>query len=281
VSLKPENFALVRKLVHERAAIVLEAGKEYLVESRLEPIAQAHGFASVDELCSLLRSKPGLASEVVEAMTTNETSFFRDHHPFEALRREILPQLFLRRAARRTLRVWCAACSTGQEPYSLAMLLDEYFPQQASWDLRIDATDVSRSVLARAKLGRYSQVEVNRGLSAALLVKYFVRDGLDWEINPQIKRRVRFSELNLIGNWPALEPYDLIFLRNVLIYFDQPTKLAILGRVRQQLAPDGYLLLGGSESTPAEVTAFTRLPIARAGIYRLKGSSRPSLSRAR
>lgn len=280
MSLKPTSFALVRKLVHERAAIVLEDGKEYLVEGRLTPLAEAHGFDSVDELCLKLRADTALASEVVEAMTTNETSFFRDQHPFDALRSEILPQLLQRRAGNRTLRIWCAACSTGQEPYSLAMTLHEHFPQHAGWDLRIDATDVSRAVLARAKLGRYSQVEVKRGLSAALLSKYFVQGGISWEIRPEIKRLVRFSELNLIGPWAALETYDVVFLRNVLIYFDAATKLSLLARVRQQIAQDGYLVLGGSESPPQSFTAFARLPIARAGIYRL-AKGRASVSHVR
>jgi chemotaxis protein methyltransferase CheR len=270
VSLEAAAFERVRKLVYERTAIVLEPGKEYLVESRLAAIARARGFDTVNALCRSLDAHSGaLLAEIVEAMTTNETSFFRDHHPFEALRRTILPELIARRAAQRSLRIWCAACSTGQEPYSVAMLLDEDFPLLASWKVRIHATDISKAVLARAKSGRFRQIEVNRGLSAALLVKYFVRDGLDWEIRAELKRRVQFEELNLIGKWPTMEKFDLIFLRNVLIYFDQPTKISILDKLRQQVASDGHLVLGGSETPPLEITSFERLPIARAGIYRV------------
>ena len=267
----PRAFACIQKLVHEATAVVLENGKEYLVEARLAPIARAHGFASVDTLClTLHQQRRELFDEVVEAMTTNETSFFRDHHPFEALWRVVLPELLVRRAAERSLRIWCAACSTGQEPYSLAMLLDEHFPQLSSWKVRILATDVSKSVLARARAGRYRQIEVNRGLSAPQLVKYFVRNGLEWEIRADLRRIVEFTELNLIGSWGKTEPFDLIMLRNVLIYFDQTTKLSIFERVRGRLRADGYLVLGGSETPPPGVNAFERLPLARAGIYRHK-----------
>lgn len=276
MTLDPSVFERIRKLVYERTAIVLDAGKEYLVESRLGPIARVHGYEGVNELCRALDlSASGLIAEVVEAMTTNETSFFRDHHPFEALRQDVLPTLMNARASSRKLRIWCAACSTGQEPYSLAILLAEHFPQCTSWDIRIDATDVSKAVLARAKAGRYRQLDVNRGLSAGLLVKYFHRDGLEWEVKNELKRVVRFSEMNLIGRWPAQERYDLILLRNVLIYFDQQTKITILHKMEGQLVSDGYLLLGGSELMPSEVGAFERLPIPRAGIYR-RGAA-PSL----
>jgi chemotaxis protein methyltransferase CheR len=270
----------VRKLIYEHAALVLEDGKEYLVESRLAPLARQHGYDSVDALCEVLSARCDLAVEVVEAMTTNETSFFRDQHPFDALREHILPPLLQSRANKRALRIWCAACSTGQEPYSLAMMLDEHFPQLASWDVRIDATDVSRAVIARAKLGRYSQLEVSRGLPPRLLSKYFYRDREEWEIRPELRRLVRFSELNLIRPWTMMDIYDVVFLRNVLIYFDAATKLSILAKVYKQTARDGYLVLGGSESTPREVTSFVRVPIARAGIYKVKGL-RPSLVQVR
>lgn len=269
MSMDPRAFSRIRKLVYDRTAVVLDETKEYLVESRLGSIASEHGYASVDELClALSEQRPTLLAEVVEAMTTNETSFFRDHHPFEALRRTIIPDLLEKRGRERTLRIWCAACSTGQEPYSVAMLIDEHFPQLTSWSLRIFATDVSKAVVARAKEGRFRQIEINRGLGANMLVKYFTRDGLDWELRPSIKRMVTFTEQNLVGHWPTMESYDLILLRNVLIYFDLQTKLTILRRVRQQLRGDGFLMLGGSETTPSEVTYFERLPIPRAGLYR-------------
>ena len=281
MTLNPLTFERVRKLVHQRTAIVLDPGKEYLVESRLTPIARAHGFASIDELCRQLDRNGPLLAEVVEAMTTNETSFFRDHHPFEALRRQVLPELLQRRAKERTLRIWCAACSTGQEPYSLAMLLDDQFPQLSTWNVSIYATDVSKAVLARAKTGRYRQIEVNRGLTAPMLVKYFRRDGLEWEIRPDLRRRVQFAEMNLIEKWPPMEKFDLIFLRNVLIYFDLETKLAILRNMHAQVANDGYLVLGGSETTPPGVNSFERVPIARAGIYKRAAKRASQSSHAR
>lgn len=275
MTLGPAAFEQVRKLVYARAAIVLDPGKEYLVETRLAPIARARGFRDVDELCMRLEQRDAaLIDEVVEAMTTNETSFFRDHHPFEALRRTVLPELIAQRQQTRTLRVWCAACSTGQEPYSLAMLIDEHFPSLTTWNVSIRATDIARSVLDRARTGRYRQIEVNRGLSARALVRYFFRDGLEWEIRPEIRRRVTFEEMNLIGAWPRSEPFDLIFLRNVLIYFDQPTKLSLLNKAREVLRGDGYLLLGGSETTPYDLRSFERVEIARAGLYRACAANR-------
>jgi chemotaxis protein methyltransferase CheR len=279
VSLDVAAFERVRKLVYERTAIVIDNGKEYLVESRLNPIASAHG-CDVNTLCKRLDGRnEALLADVVEAMTTNETSFFRDHHPFEALRRAVLPELIAKRAHTRKLRLWCAACSSGQEPYSAALLLDESFPELATWRVTIYATDIARSVLARAAAGRYRQVEINRGLSAATLVKYFVRDGLDWELAPHIRRRVEFAELNLVTDWPPLERFDLVLLRNVLIYFDQPTKQVVLKRVRERVAEDGYLMLGGSETMPNEVRSFERVPIARAGLFRPRRASQETHAR--
>jgi chemotaxis protein methyltransferase CheR len=262
-------FAGVQRLLYERAAIVLDEGKDYLVESRLAPVAREYGYACVNELCLALgRGSSSLQAAVVEAMTTNETSFFRDHHPFEAIRRLVLPELIERRAAERTLRIWCAACSSGQEPYSIAMLIDEHFPALLSWRVQIFATDIATSVLARAREGRYGQIEVNRGLSAGALVRYFSRDGLDWLLHEQIRRRVEFAELNLIGNWPAMEPFDLVLLRNVLIYFDPPTKLKILQRLDRQVAQDGFLMLGGAETIPNECRWLERVSFPRGGLLR-------------
>jgi len=278
VTLDPDAFERIRKLVYQRTAIVLAEGKEYLVESRLAPVARAHGCADVTELCRLLdRKRESLANEVVEAMTTNETSFFRDHHPFEALKHTVLPDLIKKRASTRKLRIWCAACSTGQEPYSLAMLIDEHFPQLATWKVSILGTDVSKAVLARARTGRYRQIEVNRGLGANTLLRYFLRDGLEWEIRTDLRRMVQFESLNLIGPWPRTEKFDIVFLRNVLIYFDHATKISILTKIRDLIADDGYMVLGGSETTPNEITSFERVPIARAGIYRML-RQRPSQS---
>lgn len=263
------SFLRIQALVKERAAIVLEPSQEYLVESRLEPIAKARGYRNVDEMCQYLRTAPAdLVSELVEAMTTNETSFFRDHAPFEALRSSALPDLVTRRSEARALDIWCAASSTGQEPYSVALLIREHFPELASWNVRIFATDISKSVLEKARNGRYRQVEINRGIDSTYLTKYFKRDGLEFELDREVRKMVRFEEVNLIQNWPMLPTFDLIFLRNVLIYFDVEAKRSILTRAHRQLAADGYLFMGGSEAMPGDDLGFERLPIARAGCYR-------------
>lgn len=264
-----EAFEIVRRLVYERAAIVLEDGKEYLVEARLANLLGASGQSTVSLLCkSLPRASEALRVAVVEAMTTNETSFFRDRHPFEALRTLVFPDLISKRTKERTLRIWCAACSTGQEPYSLAMLLDEHFPQLASWRTQIFATDLSGGVLERARAAHFTQLEVSRGLDARELARHFTRDATGWQLRESIRRRVQFAELNLIEDWPSLNTFDLILLRNVLIYFDPATKRRILPRIHAQLAADGYLMLGGSENIGHETKSFERLSVARAGLLR-------------
>jgi chemotaxis protein methyltransferase CheR len=182
-------------------------------------------------------------------MTTNETSFFRDGHPFEALRLAALPELIRRRGADHTLNIWCAACSTGQEPYSVAILLREHFPQLERWNIRIIGSDLSTDVLTRARLGRFCGAEVHRGLPTRLLDKYFQPDKEEWRVRDHLRRMVEYRVINLIDPWPALPALDLVLLRNVLIYFDVPTKRTIFERVRKVLRPDGYLLLGGSETT--------------------------------
>jgi len=270
MSLPAAAFDRIRTLVRDRSAIVLDDGKEYLVEARLAPIAKARGLASIDELSTqLTAAHPELVEQVVEAMTTNETSFFRDLHPFQALRNHVLPELIKRRERERSLRIWCAACSTGQEPYTVAMLIREHFPQLADWQISITATDLSRVVLDRAREGIYRQLEVNRGLSSAQLVRFFDRSGMDWRLRPEIRNMVRFDTLNLIAPWPALPQADIVFLRNVLIYFDVDVKRQVLGKVRRQLAPDGFLFLGGAETTMNIDGAFERAPFDRAGCYRI------------
>lgn len=247
----PDNFKFVCDLVHRRAAILIESGKEYLVDARLAPIARAHGLGTVDALVAKLRAddKGPLSHEVIEAMTTNETSFFRDIHPFEALRTKVLPPLIKARAATRSIRIWCAAASTGQEPYSIAMTIREHFPELATWNVQIIATDINATVLARARSGIYRQLEVNRGLPASLLVKHFDKVGADWQIKPAIRSMISFQELNLLDRWPLFTPQDIIFMRNVLIYFDLPTKKDLLRRVRESMRDDGYFFLGGAETT--------------------------------
>jgi chemotaxis protein methyltransferase CheR len=269
----PQDFDAVRRLLQERTAIVLEEGKQYLVESRLGPLVRQLKLNSIGELLAQLRCRAdnGLHRQIVEAMVTTESSFFRDHHPFEALRKVALPDLINRRRDGRSLRIWCAASSTGQEPYSIALLLRESFPELASWGVSLLATDISQDVLARARAGRYNQVEVNRGLPAALLVKYFDQDGTHWQLKPAVRGMVAFQELNLAAGWPPLPAMDLILLRNVMIYFDVETKKAILGKVARLLRPDGYLLLGGAETTFNLDDSYRRVEPLKSGLYQLAG----------
>ena len=266
-----QDFDFIRKLLRERSAITLEDGKQYLVESRLAPLVRELKVDSIADLVRLLRSPLSnvLQQQVVEAMVTTETTFFRDVHPFEALRKTVIPDLVQKRRQERRLNIWCAACSTGQEPYSVALTLREHFPELAGWNVRILATDLSRGVLARAREGRYSQIEVNRGLPAALLVKYFRQHGTSWQLHDALRGMVEFQELNLAAAWPPLPRMDLVFLRNVMIYFDVETKKAILGRMVNVLHMDGYLLLGGAETTFNVNHSFERLEQFKSGFYRL------------
>jgi chemotaxis protein methyltransferase CheR len=269
MTISASEFDYIRRVVLEQSAIVLEEDKQYLAESRLLPLARREGFDSIASMVAWLGAKKfdGLQRKVVEAMTTNETSFFRDFHPFEALRKSILPDLVLRRASSKELSFWSAACSSGQEPYSLAMVLQEHFPSLADWNVKIIATELSTEMLARAREGRYSQLEVNRGLPATLLIKYFRQHGTDWQISEHLRRRVEFQIVNLAEAWPLLPPMDVILMRNVLIYFGLDTKKRILGRVRQLLKPDGFLFLGGAETTFNLDDAFERVQFDRTICY--------------
>lgn len=247
------DFDFIRDLLHREAAIVLEAGKEYLAENRLQPLVRRHGLAGIGDIVSRIRNGDrALSVEVVDALTTNETSFFRDSHPWDALRDQWLPELVEKRRATKSLNVWFAAASSGQEPYSFAMLLHEHFPEVVrDYTVRLIATDISPSMLERCRSGRYSQLEVNRGLPARLMVEYFERDGLDFVAAPELRDMLELRELNLAQarQWYALPRVDLVFCRNVLIYFDVPTKQAIFSQIHRQLNPDGLLLLGASETT--------------------------------
>jgi chemotaxis protein methyltransferase CheR len=268
-----QDFDFIRKLLCDRSAISLEDGKQYLVESRLAPLVQELKLGSIGDLVGLLRAplSNGLQQQVVEAMVTTETTFFRDLHPFEAIRKAVIPDLIRKRQNERALNVWCAACSTGQEPYSLAIMIRDHFPELRGWKVNILATDLSRPVLARAREGRYSQIEVNRGMPAALLVKHFRQHGSSWQLNDETRGMVDFQELNLVKAWPPLPRMDLVFLRNVMIYFEVETKKVILARMAGVLQKDGYLLLGGAETTFNLNESYQRLEHFKAGFYQLIG----------
>jgi len=244
------NFAYLTALIKERSGLLVPQDKTYLLEARLAPIVRQHGMNGLDDLVLAIRGAfpEALIGKVVDAMTTNETSFFRDKGPFDALRTSVLPGLITRRATQRVLRIWSAACSTGQEPYSLAMLLRDQFPVLKEWRLEIVATDISPTVLDRAREGVFSAFEVQRGMPIQLLVKHFEQVGQDWHIRPELRAMIDFRPANLLGDITALGFFDVILCRNVLIYFDLPTKTGVLDRMSKMLAPDGALLLGSAES---------------------------------
>jgi chemotaxis protein methyltransferase CheR len=272
MSLAPLDFEYLRTLVKRHTAIVVDPGKEYLAETRLASLVSEHGCASLQDLLARLRrdSFGGLHRQVLDAMTNNETWFFRDAHPFAALTGAIIPELMRRRAARREIAIWSAACSSGQEPYSIAMALRENF-NLANWKFTITATDYCSTVLERARTGVYRQMEVNRGLSAQLLTRYFTQQGLHWQLKPEVRGVVSFRHLNLAEPWGnVVPPADVVFLRNVLIYFDVEMRKAILARVRRVLAPDGYLLLGCAETTLNLDSEFERVPAGNYVCYKIK-----------
>jgi chemotaxis protein methyltransferase CheR len=263
----PLDYEFLRKLLKERSGLDLSSDKQYLVESRLNPLARRVGLSSIAELVAKIKSgTEALTSEVVEAMTTNETFFFRDRIPFDHLRQTVLPGLVQARANCRALRIWCAASSTGQEPYSIAMCIKEFAPL-AGWRVEIVATDLSHGVLEKSKAGIFSQFEVQRGLPIQMLVKYFTQTGDLWQINADIRAMVRHRQLNLLQDFSHLGSFDVIFCRNVLIYFDQETKTAIFDRLARVLEPDGVLALGAAESVVGISDAFKPDP-ERRGLYR-------------
>ena len=268
----PIDSSYVRTLVRDRSAIVLDESKEYLLESRLLPLVRRERLSSIGDLVGQLRSRPygSLHELVVEAMTTNETSFFRDIHPFEALRHGVIPELIQARASERKLNIWCAACSSGQEPYTIAMLLDHHFPQLAGWDVSILGTDLSGQMLDRAREGAYTKLEVNRGLPAPMLVKYFEAEGLMWRVKKPLRDRIEFKPMNLVGMWPMMPKMDIVFMRNVLIYFDTEVKKTIIGNVRRVLRRDGSFFLGASETPMNLDDAFERKTHGRGGYFQLR-----------
>ncbi len=258
------------RLLLDHAGILLEGEKKYLAEARLTPLAAQEGFESIDAMLDATQSGPDAAlleRRIIESMTNSETSFFRDLHPFEALRATILPQLIAKRAGERALSIWCAATASGQEPYSIAMLLREHFPQLGAWKVTLIASDISEAMLSRARAGAYSQIEINRGLPAPLLVKYFRRIDGEWQITEELRRSIEFRRINLTAAWPFMPAMDLILMRNVLIYFDVPTKKAVLARVRHQLKAGGYLVLGGGESTMSLDDSFAPAQVGKAICY--------------
>jgi chemotaxis protein methyltransferase CheR len=264
----PDDYDYLRRLLKERSGLVLAADKQYLVESRLLPVARRAGFMGLGDLVLRLKGPAGepLVVEVVEAMTTNESFFFRDKIPFEHFRDTIVPALMAARAAQRRIRIWCAAAATGQEPYSLAMSLKEMGSHIAGWRIEIVATDLSNEVLEKAKAGVYSQFEVQRGLPIQLLIKYFSQVGETWQIAPELRAMVQFRQLNLLGDFSHLGVFDLVFCRNVLIYFDQATKTDVLDRVARVTERGGYLVLGAAETVVGLTDSFK--PCAdRRGLY--------------
>jgi len=266
---KRQTFDTIRAIVRDNSSIVLEEDKEYLVESRLGPVVRSQGLADVDALCARLAAgrSHDLVDQIVDAMTTNETSFFRDRVPFDVLQKNVLPAVIQDNADRRRLDIWSAACSTGQEPYSVAMLIADHFPELAEWDVRIFASDLSRTVLERAERGEFRQVEVNRGLPAPQLMRHFSRRGITWRINERLRSRVTFDRVNLMDRWPQLPTFDIVLLRNVLIYFDVADKEQVVRRIADQLRPGGFLFLGGSESPPTPPGRWLRVEVPRSGCY--------------
>jgi len=274
-AVSPVDYETVRTTLRKFAAVELDDGKEYLVEARLGPLAKREGLAGIAELAMRLRNgaQVELGQRVVEAMTIHETSFFRDWKPFEALRTKFLPELIAARQAERKLVIWSAACSSGQEPYTLAMLFCEYFPQLTNWDIQIHASDISNDILKRAQTGKYSQLEVNRGLPAPLLLKHFGRSGMDFVASDRLQRMISWHQLNLAQAWSPIPKPDIIFMRNVLIYFGESTKREIIERIARFIRPDGSLFLGAGETTVNLSTAFERLAVDGAGSYRLVGAN--------
>jgi chemotaxis protein methyltransferase CheR len=263
----PLDYDYLRKLLKDRSGLVLSADKQYLVESRLSPLARKAGVATLGELVAKLKgNNERMIVDVVEAMTTNESFFYRDKIPFDHFRDAIMPGLMAARAKERRIRIWCAAASTGQEPYSLAMSIKEMKQKLVGWRVEILATDLSTEVLEKAKAGVYSQFEVQRGLPIQLLVKYFSQVGDTWQIAPDIRAMVHYRPLNLLTDFSNLGRFDVVFCRNVLIYFDQETKIGVLNRVGKMLEGDGFLVLGAAETVVGLTDAFKPVPDKR-GLY--------------
>jgi chemotaxis protein methyltransferase CheR len=282
--MKPEQFTVLSALLKKRSGLILTEDKGYLVESRLNPVAQKHGLPDLEALfVALQRGNETLAAAVTEAMTTNETSFFRDTKPFDMFRKDVLPGILERKASTRTLRIWSAAASTGQEAYTLAMILKEESAKLAGWKIEVVGTDISEAALKQARSGLFSHFEVQRGLPAQLLVKYFEKVDGSWQISAAIRNMVQFRTFNLLENLSPLGMFDVIFCRNVLIYFDVATKGQVLAAMAKRMNEKAVLFLGGAEAVLGVSEQFEPVPGAR-GLYRvaaqaLKVSTAPSFSK--
>jgi chemotaxis protein methyltransferase CheR len=262
------DYDYLRRVLKERSGLDLSIDKQYLLESRLIPLSRKCGLPGIGELVQKMKGGSAeITSQVVEAMTTNETFFFRDKTPFDHFRDAIMPEILHARAGRRSIRIWCAAGSTGQEPYSLAMCLKEMGAALAGWRVEILATDLSQEVLEKSKAAIYSQFEVQRGLPIQLLVKYFTQSGETWQVKPELRAMVQHRQLNLLHDFSQLGIFDVIFCRNVLIYFDQDTKISVLRRLAKAAEPDGFLVLGAAETVVGLCEAF-RPHSERRGLYR-------------
>ncbi|HTY66543.1 MAG TPA: protein-glutamate O-methyltransferase [Alphaproteobacteria bacterium] len=266
--MKPEDFTYFCKLILDRTGLVLGSDKTYLIESRLTPVARKHKLPGLDALATALRQgrDATLLRDFTDALMTNESFFFRDGKPFEQFRQVVLPRLMTSRAQQKHCRIWSAACSTGQEPYTLAMILKEEAAKLAGWKFEIVGTDISQEALNRARDGIYTQFEVQRGLPIQLLVKYFKQDGDKWQIASELRAMVQYREFNLLEELTSLGRFDVVFCRNVLIYFDQAAKSAILERISRALPADGLLYLGGAETVLGVSDRFEPLAGHR-GIY--------------
>jgi chemotaxis protein methyltransferase CheR len=266
--MSPVDYEFLRKYLKERSGLVLSADKQYLVESRLLPVARSAGFANLGDLVRALMigNAEALAKAVVEAMMTHESFFFRDKLPFDHFRQTVMPALIAARSSIRTIRIWCAAASTGQEPYSLAMCMREMEQKIAGWRIELLATDLGNDVLEKARQGLYSQFEVQRGLPIQLLIKHFTQVGELWQIAPDIRSMVKYQQLNLLADFARLGRFDLILCRNVLIYFDTETKISVLNRLARSTASDGYLMLGAAETVIGLTNSFKVVPDKR-GLY--------------
>jgi chemotaxis protein methyltransferase CheR len=268
--LASSDMDFLRGIVADQSGNVIAPRQIYLLEQRLTPLAESMGLADVEGLVKEIRRShdPTLKTKIAEAVTVNETSFFRDGHPFDALRTSIIPELVRKNEAKRSIRIWCAACSSGQEPVSIAMTIREGFPALSNWKIDILATDLSEEVLVKCRRGSYSQLEVNRGLPARKLVHFFERSGVKWQAKPKIRNRITYQRLNLTKPLPFIGQFDIVFIRNVLIYFDQPTKTDILKRVHKTLIPGGYLFIGSAETVIGMGLPYRREEIDATVCYR-------------